>query len=152
MTSKRVILHVGDIGNDSDCSMRAVAALWIVKNRPDLFQGNVKHEFMELTKGQDFLAKNSKCDVVVIHNLFAPPPKYRQAANWTPYMMKMCKVSPLHDQDLWRKRLLETEAEAIITFGSSTEVSADYIGELPGYTYKTHYAPGRYDVYSKVKL
>lgn len=138
------IAHVGDIGADGDISMRVVLTKWLIENRRDLIKARkVKHSFHDLTQGKDFLLDKGRYDIVALHYLFGPPPNYSLLPG------NEFLVSPHQNKENWRKRLLETGAEVIVTFGSFTEVSYFYLGDLPGYDVKTYKLPGVWSVYTK---
>lgn len=146
------IVHVGDVGADSDMSMRAALARWIIENRPHLFKARqVKHTFIDLHKGKDFLTDRGRYDVVALHYLFGPPDDRLDAVAHLREQMggNDFLISRRHSRDNWRNRLLQTGAEVIVAFGGGTEVSRAYLGDLPGYDVKTYHQPGTYSVYTK---
>ncbi len=80
--------------------------------------------------GRDFLMESDRYRVVILHFLWRPD-NFR-ARNRAPLCPQMT-TSPLHSWAAWRYRLVQTEADYIFPFGSTTEISGSFIAPLSGY-------------------
>lgn len=105
-------------------------ALWLLKNDRDLadrwMDEGVKHDYIDLNQGRDFLKESKRYDVVVLHNLYEP-------GRGEPHLHTgYYAVSPQHTVANWRRRLAQTGADLIAIYG--IDLSGDYIGDLPGYS------------------
>ena len=105
----------------------------------------LKVDCIDLSMGRDFLKEGERYDLVVLNYIFradgidptkGPHPILQEYINELrpndPYFFK---VSTNHTKDNWRRRLLATKAETILTFGGNaySEVDGEWLGELPGY-------------------
>lgn len=132
------VAHVGATEHDSedrtfydaDRTHFNVAIKWLEENDPATYQAmfNRRDDFVELQDGRDFLSENQKYDIVILHHLFAKQGSAQPGAF-------MQSVS--HGVDTWKRRLSQTGARYIFTFGGSTEISGDYLGDVPGYIQAT---------------
>ena len=85
----------------------------------------------ELSCNNDFLKSNGKYDVVVLNYIYNASPEEMKERPIDPSV----RVSPHHSPENWRRRLLNANPEKIIIFGCyvESEITGEYIGELPGY-------------------
>lgn len=157
------IAHVGatpDDGGglyDSDRSHLDAVTDWLGKNDPQFFEYIVKapQDHVELDMGRDFLLENRQYDLVILHHIYAAPYGHGNAGGG--HGVGLFRTSPNHSPEEWRTRLSNCGAKYIFAFGGSTEVSGDYLGNIPMYFKvesskldkgRFNYSPG-YTVYIK---
>lgn len=123
------IACVGHTGNIFDNTLWAVAVKWLVQNHREYIpNGNIpRFDYIDLNNRRDFLKESKEYDVVSLQYLFRGN-NYLGSHN-----SGELSVSELQSPDNWRKRLKQSKARFIFVFGSHTEVSADYIGDIRGY-------------------
>ena len=141
------IAHVGDIGSSRDTSMRIIATDWLSRKGKGLLKGRkVKHDFIDLSGGRDFLRESQRYDVVILHFLWAG-----ETLTHSDALKRMTITSPDHSPQKWRERLAATGATVILAFGGSSEVARVFIGNIDGYdvTEVLEPAPFQFGVWRK---
>lgn len=99
--------------------------------------GGIKHDYVDLNVGRDFLKENKTYDMVILGNIWHPDPGEVRLESG------IFAVSPQHGISTWKRRLVGTKAEIIGVFGS--DLGGDQIGDLPGYTrYRKDYMTSVY--------
>lgn len=99
-----------------------------INNYDDDIAGNwhrAHKDVININQGRDFLAENQKYDLVILCWIFGPSHYQSMSGEYN--------VSENHTPEQWRARLRATGAAYIVVSGGRTEVSGDYIGNIPGY-------------------
>lgn len=86
---------------------------------------------INLYQNRDFLKESHTYDVIILHWIFNP--RNMELTSVSVATDLSTRVSEKHSPQNWRKRLIATEAEYIFVFGSTTEVSHWFLGNIPGY-------------------
>lgn len=129
LESKIRIAHVGAIENDFNDEWHIdVVFSWLYKRNEQelLYLENSVNDYIELNEGRDFLHENYKYDIVILHHIYNPIIRGSVRPGFF-------NLSASHNRDNWVKRLMETEAKYIFTFGDLTEVSGQFLGKINGY-------------------
>jgi len=126
---KLSVANVGFVEESDDTHLYA-AENWLTENDPDFVDGkSFDLDIIDLNKGRDFLEESSNYDIIMVHNIINPD----RIDN---YVGKsgFFNVSKHHSVENWTNRLSSSGAKYIFLFGSFSEISRSYIGNIPGYT------------------
>lgn len=121
------VANVGASGTSGDENRCYMAASWLSKNDP-VYSENITFSYdnINLIYGRDFLKENKRYDIVILHHIFNPIDRKDNGAG-------VFSISPLQSVENWTRRLLNTGADYIFSYGSYGEVSAGWLGDIPGY-------------------
>lgn len=129
---KLKVANIGYIyGEHDDRWMFQKALEWLEQNDPFYeIPPITEHTNFDLNTDppRDFLKDKNKFDVVILHIVYHNPysnSKFRTNSYFA--------QSELHSISIWRKRLIETKAKYIFTFGDLDEISGETLEELPNY-------------------
>jgi hypothetical protein len=136
--------HVGDISTDRDMTIRVVSLRHLLRYHGDVIRSlKVEHDYIDLSRGRDFLQENAQYDVVILHFIWG--------FTETPYKHPALAVSKDHNIERWRQRLISTGAKFIFGFGGSSELACCTIHNIEGYSYREYFEPPpvQYTLWSK---
>ena len=117
------VAHVGHSGENGCPALTLVD--WIDTHIPEMKDIQLKHDYIDLNKGRDFLKEGNTYDFVLLEYVYLGITRNQKEGYFA--------QSNLQTPENWRKRLQNTNAKVIFAFGSWTEVSGSYIGNIPGY-------------------
>lgn len=126
---KPTIAHVGWTKSPEDIQRLTLCFDYFHSIGKDDFQW-LKPVFFDLGKGKDFLTDTGKHTVVVLHYVFRGGNGVSQPIQIKQSPLRVSKHSSWVN---WRKRLADTEADYIITFGGIAEVNGTYLADIKGY-------------------
>jgi len=129
------LAHVGYTGTENDADHMNQVSDWLYANRQNLFDEVVRSSERDVIDlgnkpSRDFLSEEEAYDIVILHHLYSPDPSV-----W-PHLRGFeggFAMSPHHSVEAWRKRLASSGADMIFAFGGDTEVSAKFLGDMPGF-------------------
>lgn len=141
------IALVGATGSLLDISCLAIAyGILKMREKPEI-------SLIDLRYGRDFLREEEFYDIVTVIYVFRFRPEELMDDVFAPFALRAdpdtYRTSALHCREKWRSKLSLAGPQHILLFGGwhETEVTADYIGSLPGYTLSTTGCNGRIDHY-----
>ena len=135
-TYKRAL--IGHTDSVADNARLAAALLWMVKHASPLADLDPSDAIVDLGSGRDFLAESATYDVVILQHLFRFPPGHPlSATDVASSTREAIATSDSSSVENWQARLVSTGASLIFVFGGPTEVSAQYLNPIAGYTLVT---------------
>ena len=121
------VAWVGYIDNDNDkwyCN-ELVNLGFVPKDRTN--------DYVDLIDNRDFLRETDHYDIVVLCYIFNIQSKDDQR-KLTKKISSKWRVSDLSTTDNWKDRLLKAKAQTIIAIGEKSEIAADYLNNICGYS------------------
>jgi hypothetical protein len=120
------VAMVGSTGSSLDSMATELLAEWLKENDPPMAQRGFNLDHINLSQGRDFLTESQTYDVVILCHIYSGETgRDNQAFH---------AMSPHHSRQEWARRLSQTQAKYIITFGlNEADVIASWIGAIPGY-------------------
>ena len=133
---------VGYAENQNDRNMIDIMAGWLIKNEPELIDNQFVYDHISLHKGRDFLKEGKQYDIVLLLSIYNPstPEENRPGSTF--------ERSDIHNEEEWKRALVESGADYIFAFGDYQEVSGFFLGDIPSYA-KSDFQGGWLTVYSK---
>lgn len=133
--------------DDSIRWMRTVT--WLLHHESEIMsKTKFKHDVVNLKYGRDFLREEMKYDIVLLHSIFDPGPRPSAVGAVNISKWKETLISTVHNDERWRWRLVNTEAEYIFIWETyPMSINGWAIGELQGY--KILHRDWEYTVYRK---
>lgn len=126
--NSRTILHVGHTRTTDDMERICKVFDWLHQKGID--SKDIEPKFIDLNKGQDFLARTDRWTMVVLHFICREEKCHQERRG---KQSPTLTISPLANWVNWRKRLVSTNADYIFLFGGRGEVGYSYICSLDGY-------------------
>ena len=123
----KTIAHVGHTRSAEDTERIFQVLTWL-EDWDQAILAEAKPDWIDLSKGRDFLTEDKTYDAVVLHYIFR--------GGLRPHPMDALpdlRVSPRSSWANWRKRLVQTGAKYIFAFGGMGEVGGSFLVNLDGY-------------------
>jgi hypothetical protein len=117
------IANVGHTKTPDDSARIIEAIEWMDDHN---FTVPSQSDFLDLSRGRDFLAEDKTYDVVILHYIYRGDYESSKMKNGL-------STSPLSTWGNWHKRLVSTQARLIFVFGGQSEIAGTFIADLSGY-------------------